>query len=41
VIVVAIINYSGKKVPTMIIFKGIYYLRGHFLKELDGGICFA
>jgi hypothetical protein len=30
VIVVATINYNRKKVPIIIIFKGAYYLRGHF-----------
>ena len=39
--VVATINYSGKKVLAIIIFKGAYYLRGHFQKELDGGILLA
>ena len=38
---VATINYSGKKVPAMVIFKGAYYLRGHFQNELDGNILFA
>jgi hypothetical protein len=41
VIVIATINYGRKKVLAMIIFKGAYYLRGHFQKELDGNICFA
>jgi len=41
VTVVATINYGGKRVLAMIIFKGAYYLRGHFQKELNGGICFA
>ena len=27
---VEIINYSGRKVPAIIIFKGAYYLRKHF-----------
>jgi hypothetical protein len=27
---VATINYSGKKVLAMVIFKGAYHLRGHF-----------
>jgi hypothetical protein len=27
---VATINYGSKKVPLMIIFKGVYYLRGYF-----------
>jgi hypothetical protein len=39
--VVATINYGGKKILAMIIFKGVYHLRGHFQKELDGGIYFA
>jgi hypothetical protein len=30
VIVVAMINYGGRKVPAYIIFKGVYHLRGHF-----------
>jgi hypothetical protein len=30
VIVVATINYSRRKVPIYIIFKGVYYLRGYF-----------
>jgi hypothetical protein len=30
VIVVAIINYGGTKVPVIIIFKGAYYLREYF-----------
>jgi hypothetical protein len=30
VIVVATINYGRRKVPAYIIFKGVYYLRGHF-----------
>ena len=31
VIVIAIINYGGRKVPIYIIFKEVYYLRGYFL----------
>ena len=31
VIVVATINYGRRKVLVYIIFKGVYYLRGHFL----------
>ena len=41
VIVVAIINYGRRKVPVYIIFKGAYYLRGYFLRILNGGIEFA
>jgi hypothetical protein len=41
VIVVAMINYGGRKVPAYIIFKGAYYLRGHFPRTLDSGIKFA
>jgi len=41
VTVVATINYGGKRVPAMIIFKGAHHLRGHFQKELEGGILFA
>ena len=35
------INYSGRKVPTMIIFKGIYYLRKHFQNNIDSDTLFA
>jgi hypothetical protein len=41
VIVVAIINYGGRKVPIYIIFKGAYYLYGYFLWILDGSIEFV
>jgi hypothetical protein len=41
VIVVAIINYSRRKVPAYIIFKRAYYLYGHFPRILNGGIEFA
>jgi hypothetical protein len=41
VIVVAIINYGGRKVPAYIIFKGAYYLRGYFPRTLNSGIKFA
>jgi hypothetical protein len=41
VIVIAIINYGGRKIPVYIIFKGAYYLRGHFPRILDSGIEFA
>jgi hypothetical protein len=41
VIVVAIINYSRRKVPAYIIFKGAYHLRGYFPRTLDGSIEFA
>jgi hypothetical protein len=41
VTVVATINYRGTKVPTYIIFKGAYHLRGHFQPTLDGGIEFG
>jgi hypothetical protein len=30
IIVIATINYNRKKVLAIIIFKGAYYLRGHF-----------
>jgi hypothetical protein len=38
---VVTINYGSKKVPLMIIFKGVYYLRGYFKNQLDGNILFA
>jgi hypothetical protein len=41
VTVVATINYGSIKVPTMIIFKDEYHLRGHFKNELDDGVLFA
>ncbi|PMD62299.1 uncharacterized protein K444DRAFT_524900, partial [Hyaloscypha bicolor E] len=40
VIVIAIINYSRRKVPIYIIFKRVYYFRGHFLRILNGDIEF-
>jgi hypothetical protein len=36
VTVVAIINYGGRRVPAMIIFKGVYYVRKHFKNNIDG-----
>jgi hypothetical protein len=41
VIVMAMINYGRRKIPAYIIFKGAYYLRGHFPRILNGGIEFA
>jgi hypothetical protein len=41
VIVMAMINYGGRKIPAYIIFKGAYYLRGHFPRTLNGSIEFA
>jgi hypothetical protein len=41
VIVVATINYSGRRVPAYIIIKGAYHLRGHFPPTLDSGIEFG
>jgi hypothetical protein len=38
---VTTINYGSRKVPPIIIFKGAYYLRGHFKNQLDGNILFA
>jgi hypothetical protein len=38
---VATVNYGGRKVPAMIIFKGAYHLRRHFKNDLDGNILFA
>jgi hypothetical protein len=38
---VEIINYSGRKVPAMIIFKGAYHLRKHFENDIDGDTLFA
>lgn len=35
------INYSGRKVPTMIIFKGAYHLQKHFKNNIDGDTLFA
>jgi hypothetical protein len=41
VTVVATINYSGQKVPAMIIFKSAYYLRKHFDNNIDSDTLFA
>jgi hypothetical protein len=41
VIVVAIINYGGTKVLVIIIFKGVYYLWGHFKNQLNENILFV
>jgi hypothetical protein len=35
------LNYSGKKVPSMIIFSSVYHLRKHFENDMDGDILFA
>jgi hypothetical protein len=40
VTVIAIINYGRRKISIYIIFKGVYYLCGYFLRTLDGGIEF-
>ena len=40
VIVVTIVNYSRKRIPAYIIFKGAYYLRRHFHPTLDSSIEF-
>jgi hypothetical protein len=41
VTVVAIINYSARRVPAMIIFKGAYHLHRHFKNDLNNNILFA
>ena len=38
---VVTLNYAGKKVPPMIIFKGAYHLRKHFDNDLDPNTYFA
>ena len=35
------INYSGIKVPSIIIFKGVYHLWKHFYNDIDGNIFWA
>jgi hypothetical protein len=35
------LNYSSKKVLSIIIFQGIYYLRKHFDNNIDSNILFA
>jgi len=35
------INYGGRKVPVIIIFKGAYHLRKHFQNDIDGDTLFA
>ena len=41
VISVETINYGSRKVPTIIIFKGAYYLRKHFQNDIDSDTLFA
>jgi hypothetical protein len=40
-IAIVMVNYGRKKVLAMIIFKGVYYLRGYFKNNLDGNIFFV
>lgn len=35
------LNYSHKKIPTIIIFKGAYYLRKHFQNDIDSNTLFT
>jgi hypothetical protein len=35
------INYSGTKVPSIIIFKGVYYLQKHFYNDINKDIFWA
>jgi hypothetical protein len=41
VIIVAIVNYSKRRVFTYIIIKRAYHLRGHFLLTLNSSIEFS
>jgi hypothetical protein len=41
VTVVATLNYGGKKIPPMIIYKGAYHLRKYFVPTMDGDTLYA
>ena len=41
VTVIATFNYSSKKIPPMIIYKGAYHLQKYFVPTMDSNILYA